>query len=50
MVLSGDINVNPGFVNRHQMKDHKFNLFNSKGLHFIYFSVNPFAPGTPMGG
>ena len=35
LILSGNINLNPGPVNRHQIKDHKFDIFNYKELHFI---------------
>ena len=40
LILSGDINLNPGPVNRHQIKDHKFEVFTWKGLHFIHLAIN----------
>ena len=39
LILSGDINLNPGPANRHQIKDHKFEVFTRKGLCFISFST-----------
>ena len=40
LILSGDINLNPGPVNRHQIKYHKFEVFTRKGLHFIHLNIN----------
>ena len=40
LILSGDINLNPGPVNRHQTKYHKFEVFTRKGLHFIHLNIN----------
>ena len=37
LILSGDINLNPGSVTRHQINDPKFEAFNN-GLHFIKLS------------
>ena len=39
LILSGDINLNPGPANRHKIKDHKFEVFTRKGLYFISFST-----------
>ena len=44
LILSGDINLNPGPVNRHQIKDHKFEVFTRKGLHFIHLNINSLLP------
>ena len=40
LILSVDINLNPGPVNIHQIKDCKFVLFTKKGLHFIHLNIN----------
>ena len=44
LLLSGDINLNPGPVARHQLNDPKFEAFNNKGLHLIYLNVNSLLP------
>ena len=44
LLLSGDINLNPGPVTRHQLKDPKFEAFNNKGLHLIHLNVNSVLP------
>ena len=44
LILSGDINLNPGPVNIHQIKDHKFEVFTRKGLHFIHLNINSLLP------
>ena len=44
LILSGDINLNPGPANRHQIKDHKFEVFTRKGLHFIHLNINSLLP------
>ena len=43
-LLSGDINLNPGPVTRHQLKDPKFEAFNNKGLHLIHLNVKSLLP------
>ena len=35
LLLSGDINLNPGPVTKHQLNNPKFEAFNNKGLHLI---------------
>ena len=40
LLLSGDINLNPRPVTRHQLKDPKFEAFNNKGLHLIHLNIN----------
>ena len=40
LILSGDINLGPGPVNRHQTKDHKSEVFTRKGLYFIHLNIN----------
>ena len=42
LILSGDIN--PGPANRHQIKDHKFEVFTRKGLPFIHLNINSLLP------
>ena len=44
LILSGDINLNPGPANRHQIKNHKFEVFTRKGLHFIHLNINSLLP------
>ena len=44
LLLSGDINLNPGPVTRHQLKDPKFEAFNNKGLHLIHLHINSLLP------
>lgn len=40
LTLSGDINLNPGLVNRYQIKNNNFDVFNYKGLHFIQLNIS----------
>ena len=40
LILSGDIELNPGPVNRHQTKKEDFEVFNNKGLHFMHLNIN----------
>ena len=42
--MSGDISLNPGPVNRHHTKDHEFEVFTRKGLHFIHSNINSVLP------
>ena len=44
LILSGDINLNPGPANRHQIKDHKFEAFTRRGLNFIHLNINSLQP------
>ena len=44
LVLSRDINLNPGSFTRHQINDPRFEVFNSKGLRFIHLNINSFLP------
>ena len=44
LLLSGDINLNPGPVTRHQLKDPKVEAFNNKGLHLIHLNINSLLP------
>ena len=44
LLLSGDINLNPGPVTRYQLKDPKFEASNNKGLHLIHFNINSLLP------
>ena len=46
LILSGDINLNRGPANRHQIKDLKFEVFTRKGLHFIHLNINSLLPKT----
>ena len=40
LLLSGDINLNPGPATRHQLSDPKFEGFNYQGLHLIHLNIN----------
>ena len=44
LILSGDINLNPGPVNIHQIKDYKFEVFTVKRLYFIHLNINSLLP------
>ena len=44
LLLSGDIDLNPGLVTRHQLKDPKFEAFNNKGPHLIHLNINILLP------
>ena len=44
LLLSGDINLNPGPVTKHQLNNPKFEAFNNKGLHLIHLNVNSLLP------
>ena len=44
LLLSGDNNLNPGPVTRHQLNDAKFEAFNNKGLHLIHLNINSLLP------
>ena len=40
LILPGDIKLNPGPVNKHQIKKENFEGFNNKGLRFIHLNIN----------
>ena len=40
LMLSGDIELNPGPVNRNQIKKEDFEVFNNKELHFMQLNIN----------
>ena len=40
LILLGDIELNLGSVNRHQIKKEDFEIFNNKRLHFMHLSTN----------
>ena len=44
LILSGDMKFNHGPANRHQIKDHKFEVFTGKALHFIHLNINILLP------
>ena len=44
LLLSGDIDLNPGPITRHQLNDPKFEAFNNKGLHLIHLNINSCLP------
>ena len=39
LILSGDIELKPEPVNRHQIKKEHFEVFNNKGLHFMHLNI-----------
>ena len=44
LLLSGDINLNPGPITRRQLNDPKFEAFNNTGLHLIHLNINSLLP------
>ena len=40
LILSDDIELNPGLVDRNQIKKEDFEVFNNKGLHFMHLNIN----------
>ena len=44
LILSGSINLNAGPANRYQIKDHKFEVFTRKRVHFIHLNSNSLLP------
>ena len=45
LLLSGDVNVNPGPVHRVQDEiENKYEIFNKRGLHFLHINVNSLLP------
>ena len=44
LLLSGDINLNPGPFTRHQLKDPKFEAFKNKRRHLIHLNINSLLP------
>ena len=42
LILSGDIELNPGPVNRHQIKKEDLEVFNNSGLHFMHLNASCF--------
>ena len=40
LVLSGDIEVNPGPFDSNQIKKEDFEVFNNKRLHFMHLNIN----------
>ena len=40
LFFSGNIELNPGAVNRNKVKKENFELFNNKGLHFMHLNIN----------
>ena len=44
LLFSGNINLSPRLVIRHQLKDPKFEAFNNKGLHLIHLNINSLLP------
>ena len=40
LILSGDIELNPGSVERNQIKNENFEVFDNEGLHFMHLNIN----------
>ena len=40
LILSGDIELNPGPVDWKKTKKEDFEVFNNKGLHFMHLNIN----------
>ena len=40
LILSGDIGLNLGLVNRHQIETEDFEVFRNKGPYFIHLNMN----------
>ena len=40
LILSGDLELNPGHVDRHQMEKENSEVFNNKKLHFMHLKIN----------
>ena len=40
LILSGNIELNPGPLDRNQIKKGDFEVFNNKGLHFMHLNIN----------
>ena len=40
LILSDDIELNPGLADRNQIKKEDFEVFNNKGLHFMHLNIN----------
>ena len=40
LILSGNIELNSGPVDRNQIKKEDFEVFNKKGLHFMHLNIN----------
>ena len=45
ILLSGDISLNPGRNRQHKLQWlNEWNIFESRGLHFIHLNINSFLP------
>ena len=40
LIFPGNIELNPGLFNRHQIKEENFKVFNNEGFHFMHLSIN----------
>ena len=40
LVLLGNLDLNARFFKKHQIKKEDFEVFNNKGLHFMYVTIN----------
>ena len=40
LIFSSDIELNPGPVNRHQIRKEDFEVFNNKGLQSMHLNIN----------
>ena len=46
LIFPGNIELNPGLLNRHQIKKENFEVFNNKGLHFMHLNINSLLNNT----
>ena len=45
ILISGNISLNPGLNHQHKLQClNKWNIFKSRGLHFIHLNINSFLP------
>ena len=45
ILLSGNISLDPGLNHQHKLQClNKWNIFKSRGLHFIHLNINSFLP------
>ena len=46
LIFPGNIELNSGLLNRHQIKKENFEVFNNKGLHFMHLNINSLLNNT----
>ena len=48
LIFPGNIELNPGLFNRHQIKKENFKVFNNEGFHFMHLSINSLLNNIPQ--